>query len=159
SVKRNSRANVSLNSYFGGGFYREQLNLDNLSKSERTSSSVGLSVPVGVTGTIGGIGKDNWSLSLFVPILDLGIFTAYRIDQQNAGQTADLPDLNFSNLIAPGGFLIVNIPKSPFSISGGAQFGPQLREATVNGNAELTSAWPYGLTATIDVPIFNLFNR
>jgi len=159
SVKRNSRVNVSLNSYFGGGFYREQLNLSSLTKEERTSGSVGLSVPVGVTGTVGGLGKNNWSVSLFMPILDLGIFTAYRIDQQNAGQSADLPDLNFGNLIAPGGFLIVNIPKSPFSISGGAQFGPQLRETTVNGTAELTSAWRYGVTATIDVPIFNLFNR
>lgn len=159
SVKRTSKWNLALNAYFGGGYYRETLNTDALPKEEQTSGSIGLSVPVGLTLTRGSIGLKNWSYSLFMPILDLGVVTAFRIDEQNENRSGDLPELSFSNLIAPGAYFIVNVPKSPFSISAGAQFGPQVRTITVNGADIQSSAWRYGVTATIDVPIFNLFNR
>ncbi|MEM8523793.1 MAG: hypothetical protein AAGG68_04075 [Bacteroidota bacterium] len=159
SVKRSAKFNVALNSYFGGGFYQETLT-NSLIQQNAQSGSVGLAVPVGITASVGGLGKSgNWSYSLFVPILDIGAVTAYRIDQQNVGANGNLPELTFGNLIAPGGYLILNFPKSPFSISAGAQFGPQTRKITINGADLTSSAWRYGLTATIDVPIFNLFNR
>lgn len=159
SVKRTSDFNISFNSYFGGGFYRETLQTDELTDEVRRSGSIGLSVPVGFTLTKGGIGLKNWSFSAFVPILDLGVVTAYRIDADNAGISNNLPELSFSNLIAPGAYFIVNLPRSPFSLAAGVQFGPQLRKITVNGAETTASAWRYGLTGTIDVPIFNLFNR
>jgi hypothetical protein len=159
SVKRTSDFNISFNSYFGGGFYQETLQTDELTDEVRRSGSIGLSVPVGFTLTRGGIGLKNWSFSAFVPILDLGVVTAYRIDADNAGISNNLPELSFSNLIAPGAYFIVNLPRSPFSLAAGVQFGPQLRKITVNGAETTASAWRYGLTGTIDVPIFNLFNR
>lgn len=159
SVKRTSQFNISLNGYFGGGVYREVLNRRDTTGGSRTGTTVGLSVPVGFTATIGGIGPKNWSYSLFVPILDLGVVTSYRIDARNEGQSDELPELTFGNLIAPGAYFIVNIPRSPFSIAAGAQLGPQLRKITLNGAETKASAWRYGITATIDVPIFNLYNR
>ncbi|MEM1327316.1 MAG: hypothetical protein AAGI23_15240 [Bacteroidota bacterium] len=159
SVKRTAKFNVALNSYFGGGAYQETLTAPQVTQNQQ-SSSVGLAVPVGVTASLGGLGKNgNWSYSLFVPVLDIGAVTAYRIDQQNVGGSGNLPELTFGNLIAPGGYLIVNLPKSPFSISAGAQFGPQARQITVNGLDLNSSAWRYGATFTIDVPVFNFFNR
>ncbi|MEM6696890.1 MAG: hypothetical protein AAF599_00740 [Bacteroidota bacterium] len=159
TVKRSSNFNVAVNGYFGGGYYRETLTAQQVEQNKQ-SGSVGLAVPVGITTSVGGLGKnDNWSFSLFIPVLDIGAVTTYRIDQQNIGASGNLPELTFGNLIAPGGYLIVNFPKSPFSISGGAQFGPQARTITVNGVDLQSSAWRYGVTATIDVPIFNLFNR
>lgn len=159
TVKRSSNFNVAVNGYFGGGYYRETLTAPQVQQNKQ-SGSVGLAVPVGITMSIGGLGKnDNWSFSFFVPVLDIGAVTTYRIDQQNIGASGNLPELTFGNLIAPGGYLIINLPKSPFSISGGAQFGPQVRTITINGADLTSSAWRYGVTATIDVPIFNLFNR
>ncbi|MEM8526115.1 MAG: hypothetical protein AAGG68_15860 [Bacteroidota bacterium] len=159
TVKRSSNFNVAVNGYFGGGYYRETLTAQQVEQNKQ-SGSAGLAVPVGITTSVGGLGKnDNWSFSLFIPVLDIGAVTTYRIDQQNIGASGNLPELTFGNLIAPGGYLIINLPKSPFSISGGAQFGPQARTITVNGVDLQSSAWRYGFTATIDVPIFNLFNR
>lgn len=159
SLKRNARMNVSVNGYFGLGFHRETLLSDSIASNLRQSGTIGLSVPVGITFSMGQfqIGKRTQSFSLFVPVLDLGAVTSYRIDQK--GLSSELPKLTFGNLVAPGAYLLWNIPKSPFTIGGGAQFGPQLRQITVDGAQTSSSAWRYGLTASVDVPIFNLYTQ
>lgn len=121
-------------------------------------NTVGLSVPVGVSAGLGALGKNNnWSMSLFVPILDIGGVTAFRLGDD--GLAGELPELNFSNLISPGGYLMFNLPKSPFSIGVGAQYGPQVRKVTIDEAEISSSTWRVGITTSIDVPIFNLFNR
>ncbi len=55
--------------------------------------------------------------------------------------------------------LVVFTSKSPFSIGFGAQYGPQVRKITINETELNSSAWKFGITASIDVPIFNLFSR
>jgi hypothetical protein len=39
------------------------------------------------------------------------------------------------------------------------QFGPQLRKITLDGKELSTAALRFGLTAAIDVPIFNLWTQ
>jgi hypothetical protein len=159
SVKRNSSFNVSVNGYFGAGVHRETLTNSAVTGSPE-GTTIGLSVPVGVAASLGGLGRNkNWSYSLFVPLLDIGAVTAYRIDQHNAGASGNLPELTFGNLLAPGGYFMVNLPRSPFSLGLGAQFGPQTRQITIDGAEISSSAWRAGLTFAIDVPILNLFNR
>lgn len=159
SLKRNARLNVGVNGYFGLGFHRETLTSDSLAGNLRKSGAFGLSVPVGIALSMGQlqIGKREQSFSLFIPVLDLGAVTTYRINQKDL--PSDLPKLSFGNLISPGAYLLWNIRKSPFTIGGGAQFGPQLRQVTVDGKKISSSAWRYGLTFAIDVPIFNLFTQ
>lgn len=158
SVKRKSSFNVALNGYFGAGFHNEILTSSAIPDDQQRSSTFGLSVPIGLTASIGGLGKsENWSYSLFLPIIDVGAITAYRLNQGNT--QSDLPELSFSNLIAPGAYVLVNFPKSPFTVGAGAQFGPQARKITINGLEQSSGAWRYGIVATIDVPIFNLFSR
>lgn len=159
SLKRNARLNVGVNGYFGLGFHRETLTSDSLAGNLRRSGAFGLSVPVGIALSMGQlqIGKREQSFSLFIPVLDLGAVTTYRINQKDL--PSDLPKLSFGNLISPGAYLLWNIRKSPFTIGGGAQFGPQLRQVTVDGKRISSSAWRYGLTFAIDVPIFNLFTQ
>ena len=158
SVKRKSTFNVALNAYFGAGFHREKLNNPLIPERERWGNTIGLSVPVGLTASLGALGeKENWSMSLFVPILDVGGITSFRLKED--GRTGELPELSFGNLISPGGYLMFNLPKSPFSIGLGAQYGPQVRKITVNEAEVSSSAWRVGITTSIDVPIFNLFNR
>ncbi|MEM1120052.1 MAG: hypothetical protein AAGJ18_06355 [Bacteroidota bacterium] len=158
SVKRKTDLNVAFNAYFGLGVHGERLTNALIPNNQKWGTTVGLSVPVGVSASLGAFGKNrNCGLSLFVPILDVGGVTAFRISDD--GSTGDLPELTFGNLISPGGYLMINLPKSPFSIGFGGQYGPQVRKITV-GETELnSSAWKIGVTASIDVPIFNLFSR
>ena len=158
SVKRKTDFNVSFNAYFGLGLHREKLNNALIPENQQTGNTVGLSVPIGISTSLGALGKNNnWGLSLFVPILDIGGVTAFRLSDD--GATSELPELTFSNLISPGGYLMLNLPKSPFSIGVGAQYGPQVRKVTINETELNSSAWKMGITASIDVPIFNLFSR
>jgi hypothetical protein len=159
SLKRNARLNVGVNGYFGLGFHRETLTADSLAGNLRQSGAIGLSVPVGIAFSMGQlqIGRREQSFSLFIPVLDLGAVTTYRLNQKDL--PSELPKLSFGNLISPGAYLLWNIPKSPFTIGGGAQFGPQLRQISVDGKRISSSAWKYGLTCAIDVPIFNLYTQ
>lgn len=163
SIKRNSPFNISVNSYLGLGGHREFLTEDAIPDDQRAGTTFGLSLPVGVAfswaSRDAAFNRKKWkrlSYSLFLPVIDLGAITAYRIDQNNVN--AAMPELNFGNIIAPGAYFMVNFPRSPFTLGAGWQLGPQLRKITVDNNTEITSrAWRIGLTATIDVPIFNIF--
>lgn len=159
SIKRNARLHLGVNGYFGLGFHHETLTADSLSDKARGSCTIGLSVPVGISVSMGQwrIGKKENSFSLFLPVLDLGAVTSYRLNQQKA--PSELPELSFGNIVSPGAYLLWNIRRSPFTIGGGAQFGPQLRKITVDGKQISSSAWRYGLTCSIDVPIFNLYTQ
>ena len=104
------------------------------------------------------------SYTFFISVLDVGAVTAFRIDQSNKNNgnvnynTNFLPELKFDNLISPGAFLFLNAPRSPFSFGVGAQYGPQLRSISVDGQADITnsSSWRFVFNIGVDVPIFNL---
>ena len=154
SLKRNSKFNVSVNSYLGAGFHFEKLNADNISNP--WAPSYGLSVPIGVAASWGSLlKKSKWSCSIFVPILDIGAVTSYRIDQQ--AQETPFPDLSLKNFIAPGGYFMVNFPKSPFTVGAGIQFGPQARKITEGMVEKRSGAFRAGIIATFDLPFFNIF--
>lgn len=163
SIKRNAPFNISVNSYLGLGGHREFLTDNTIPDEKRAAFTFGLSVPVGVAfswaNRDAAFNRKKWkrlSYSVFIPVIDLGAVTAYRIDQKNVN--AAMPELNFGNIIAPGAYFMVNFPRSPFTLGAGWQWGPQLRKITVDNNTEITSrAWRIGVTATIDVPIFNIF--
>lgn len=158
SVKRNTYMNLDLNGYFGATYFRETLNADAIPDEYSQKGGVGLSVPVGITFSMGQLGrKKRHSFSLFFPVIDLGAVTAFRLQEENL--QSELPELSFKNLITPGAYLMYNVPKSPFTIGVGGQVGPQLRKVTVNGNELSTSAYRFGVTASIDVPIFNFYSR
>jgi hypothetical protein len=96
------------------------------------------------------------SYSALFSILDLGAIAAFRLGD-NAAE--DLPELKFENLVAPGGFLLANFPKSPFSLGFGGQYGPRTRKITFNGIESRSSAWRWLIFAGIDVPIFNFVTK
>jgi hypothetical protein len=158
SVKRTSKANVGINSYLGVGAFRETLNTDVLEPSQRSGMAFGLSLPIGVSFSSGQHGRHGrQSFTLFTPIFDLGAVTTYRLN--STGITSDLPKLTIGNIIAPGVYGLWNIPRSPFTLGVGAQYGPQLRKVTYN-NTEITpSAWRIGATFSVDVPLFNVYTK
>lgn len=158
SVKRHTWFNADLNAYLGLGGYWETLRADNLPSDQKHSTALGLSVPIGLSFSMGQVpmGRKRQAFSLFVPILDLGAVTTYRINQD---PPSELPRLSVSNLFAPGAYVLWNIQKSPFSLGAGFQLGPQLRKITLDGQLVNASAWRYGLTFAIDVPVFNLHTQ
>ena len=155
-LKRDLGGNLSLNSYIGMGLGLDWLR-DAPNEIDNPKLTTGLSVPIGLSAS-SKLGTDmRGSFTLFVPILDIGAVTSFRID--NNSRTNDLPELSFENFIAPGAFIFYNFPNAPISIGSGWQYGPQLRKIEVNGVTEdFRSSRFMFLNVLVDVPIFNFAN-
>jgi hypothetical protein len=148
-TKRDDPLNLSLNGYFGGAFAREYPNA--AGADDFTVGS--LSVPIGVTLSFKLSEKDQGSFSLFLPVIDIGAVTSFRIEE---GGTR-YPELTLSNFIAPGVFLYRNMKNSPFYFGLGYQYGPNVREITVNGVLEKVNSSRFVFfNFGIDVPFFSL---
>jgi hypothetical protein len=158
--KRMNPFSIELNAYFGGTAGYERF-LDEGADSLNTQNglnSYGLFVPIGVAFSKRLGKKSNTSLSLFFPIIDLGALTAYRTDA-TAKNLESLPDLNFANVLSPGAHLMLNLPKSPFFIGAGVQYGPNVREIDIDGSFEPVRAIRYMLSFGVDVPVIPFFGN
>jgi|GEM_PF-6208460 len=151
-IKRESSFNLGLNTYLGLSLGRERL--------EATGTgaySVGLSLPVGISTSWRVSKERSSSMSFLLSVLDLGTMATFRLGDSQAEL---LPEVRWDNFIAPGGYLLYNFPKSPFSLGAGAQYGPRTRAITAaNGVETSTPAWRYGLFFGIDVPVFSFATR
>lgn len=151
-VKRESLINISLNAYTGPFFGGENL-LDTPSSSD-WGALIGITAPIGIAFSTGLSGAG--SVTLFTTFLDVGALVSYRFkDSKSTG----LPELTFKNMLAPGAYVIYGIPKTPLSIGGGVQYGPQVRKVNLNNVEEKTSAYRIGVFAGIDIPVLNFFNK
>ncbi len=157
--KRLRPFSVELNAYFGGTVGYERI-LDEPSgfENEEEINSYGLFVPVGVSISKRLGKKSNFSMSLFVPIIDLGALSAFRTDANEKNLEA-LPDLSFANVLAPGVHLMLNLPRSPFFIGTGIQYGPNVREIDLNGEFQTLKSLRYMLTFGVDVPILPFYGN
>jgi hypothetical protein len=106
------------------------------------------------------IGKNGGgSLGLYLPLIDVGALAAFRLNDNAA---ADLPKLSWSNILAPGAYLVWGFSKkSPYSLSMGGQVGPGLRKFSRMNGAEISDRQGYrlGLSLAIDIPVVPLFMR
>ena len=157
-IKRINRTDISINAYMGLGAGAEQL-LDNTQgDGDDWAPLATLSVPIGLAYSHKFKPTSKLSYTFFVPILDLGAVTSFRIDNNN--KVSSLPELSFSNIIAPGGFILANVENTPFTFGIGAQYGPQLRKINTINNVDIeSSAWRTMMLFSVDVPVFNLFTR
>jgi hypothetical protein len=157
-TKRQNTTDVSINAYMGLGLGTEQFTDDIPGLGRAWGGLATLSVPVGLAYSHKFNLESKWSYTFFVPILDLGAVTSFRIDNEEA--TNSLPELSFQNVIAPGGFILANRDRTPFTFGAGIQYGPQVREITSVDNATIkASAWRAMLLFAVDVPVFNIFTR
>lgn len=146
--KYHGRFSVALNAYMGIALGREYLG------SAMEAKDVGaLAAPVGLSCTLG-LGKGG-GVGLFVPMIDVGAVTAYRFDDELAG---DLPELSWNNILSPGLYIVYNAPgKWPFAFGYGAQLGPGLRKVTETKDGvalELEkNGWRHGIFLAVDIPI------
>lgn len=150
-IKRKSPLSVSINSYFGATFGREAWSGDVLDKQENFFS-LAPTMPIGITLS-GLLGKKQRSYSLFISFLDVGSLLTYQPQSVKAVET----DLTFKNMFKPGVQLHRNIPKSPFYLGIGWQYGPQYVE--VNKEQEIIGANRFFLGFGVDVPLKTLYQK
>jgi hypothetical protein len=137
---------LTINSYVGVGAGIEVVSQ---TTGSVRSGYAAPALPVGVEASWA-IPKISSSLSLFLPIIDLGAIASSRFKESAAVQQE--PQLGFAQVLAPGAFVVLGISSSiPLSVGGGYQQVPRLR-ATAEG--QKTAKRPLALFIAVDLPLF-----
>jgi hypothetical protein len=160
-IKRETKFNISLNSYVGLFTGYEQIR--GFDTSGFKLNSYGISAPIGIAISRGhsvffiGTGKSGWSTSAFVSLVDIGAVAAFRIKDDS---TSQVPTIQLQDIISPGIFLSIGIPRCPVSVNFGVQMGPNLRTVTSAVNDYANSIYlRYSLSLVVDIPIFNFYSK
>jgi hypothetical protein len=158
-IKKHYPFNMCIGSYVGLNTSLEIL--DNLDSEDKTGWSIGVSAPIGIAFSWplqNKKGKSPGSFSIFMSVLDLGAFTAYRFT--NNETVKELPELRMDNLFAPGGAMVFGFPKFPGAFSVFMQRGPSLRKVTSDAYTfNETTGWKIGISLSVDIPLFNLYTK
>lgn len=158
-IKRNNRFNLAVNAY-GGGFGALEWSVVDEKPTQR-SFSWGATAPVGISFSWGCsrgrdvMKRDGSSNGGFVSLIDVGGIFAFRLKDG----ASTLPELSWSNLIAPGLHYVHGFRNSPLSLAIGAQYGPGLRKIEIESAVTDVSAWRAGVSLTADIPLFNLSTK
>jgi hypothetical protein len=161
SIKRKSDFNVSLNSYVGIFTGYEQIKgVDNTF----CFNSYGIAAPVGVSISRGhsilflGTGNKNsgWASSLFLSIIDVGALASFRFSNDS---TETVPNIELKDIVSPGVFYSLGIPKSPLSVNVGYQVGPILRKVTATTTDYQQSYGRFSISFCVDIPLLNFYTR
>ena len=153
SKKKHASFDISINSYMGLSGGSETLITDSTSY---TASYVSPATPIGISISKG-FGRGG-SVSLFIPIIDVGALATYRLNDNDFG---DLPELTFGNVFSPGGYLVYGMGGDiPIAIGFGAQMGPNLRKVS-NSQFDVTEARGFrmGVFLAVDIPIFSIYSK
>ncbi len=152
-VKRQLPFTAGVNAYVGGLFGQETLS-GNAKASETTFNTLAPTMPVGISFSFL-LGKkyaaNRPSFSLFFSVIDLGSLATFNLSEDLAGDN----QLTFRNVLKPGFQLQWNIPKSPFYLGTGYQFGPHYRQ--FDGELLEQRSWRYFVSFGIDIVIKRLY--
>lgn len=164
-IKRVSDFNVSLNAYVGLFLGAEKIK--DLDSGNAKINVFGVTAPIGVSTSWGHrllFFKTNaeWSTSIFVSLVDLGAVAAFRFKDDS---TAQVPTIQLKDIVSPGIFLSIGIPKWPLSVNFGAQMGPNLRKVNNNDPTKPSNDysnktyWRYSVSVCVDIPLLNFYTR
>ncbi|MBA4053588.1 MAG: hypothetical protein C0490_02650 [Marivirga sp.] len=181
-IKRETSFNVSLNAYVGPYVGREKIQ----GVEKDFQSTYGLSAPIGVSVSTGHSvffipgsqlrwqeGKGGWSTSLFISLIDIGALASFRFTENTISQTPDdtvkvnqIAKIELKNIISPGVFLSIGIPRCPLSINGGFQVSPNLRSVNITSGGSTTTnelsektCVRWSLSLVVDIPILNFYTK
>jgi len=149
SFKKNYSNNIALNAYLG-------VNAGNWPKDKSPSvtwnGDFRLTAPIGITWTPCSFGKGG-SLSLFVPLLDIGAMVDYQLKKDSTSQEIN-QKIYLANIFSPGGYLVYGMAGNiPISIGFGGQYGPGLIKL---GDNLWNPSWRWNFFIAVDIPILNL---
>ncbi|WP_243348685.1 hypothetical protein [Parabacteroides sp. FAFU027] len=166
-VKRESNFNVSLNAYCGGYWGYEKIkDVDNGHREVnfrfKNWNSYGISAPIGFAASMGHSfpfgSKARMSSSIFFSVIDIGTLAAFRFDTSN-DSVGLAPKIQLKDIISPGIFYSIGLPKCPISINVGYQVGPLLRKVTSTQNEYNNKYSRFSVSLCVDIPILNLYNK
>ena len=172
-IKKSTSVSIFLNSYLGGSGYWEDIQPVHDVNEGGKEFAFAIHAPIGPEISFGSeklkkVGFASWSI--FVPIIDLGALTAFRMDDGNS--EFDVPSLTLDNIIVTGGFFVLGVNKAPISLGVGVQKGPQLRQigtqqVASEGDPQMTETipilsevdWNIKFFISVDIPIFKLYAK
>lgn len=151
-VKKQTAWSAALNAYTGLAGGQEHL----LDVGLAPAGFAAVAAPVGITVSKG-LGNAG-SLSLLIPVIDVGALVAFRFKDDRADL---LPKLSWSNIVAPGAYLAYGFFNNiPVSVGLGAQIGPNLRAIDPGLPTAVTAkGWRWGGFLSVDIPLFNLYSK
>ena len=157
-VKRESRFNASINGYLGLYAANEYLP----ASTQKNGFSAGVFAPVGVAFSFGG-GNDSQpkksiSHSFLLSVVDVGALASFRFNDSNTSVSSSI---QLKDIVAPGFYYILGLPRSPISLGLGAQLGPNLREVDPSGSPNINTDYYIrtGGFIAVDIPFLTLSNR
>jgi hypothetical protein len=103
--------------------------------------------------------RTGWTLTVTASIVDLGAPVSYRLFHSK--DTTIGQSFKWSQLISPGLHIAVALPGSPFTVSTGIQYTPQLRKYQEAGkpNEQQFNTTRVYLGLMFDLPLFNFWER
>jgi hypothetical protein len=172
-IKREAPFNVSLNAYCGLFLGYERITgIDPCwSLKYRAYNSFGITAPIGIALSRGhsvffiGTGKKGWtnnsksagwSSSVFISVIDIGAITAFRFTDDSTQQA---PTILLEDIISPGIFFSLGIPRTPLSVNMGWQMGPLLREITAKTTTYKNNYTRISISLCVDIPILNFYSK
>lgn len=157
-ITRVSPFSFCICSYAGVAGGREILTTQEKLKDKKARWNLSPAAPVGVSFSIGRgtFDKPGPSLSLFIPIIDVGAPFSWRLGGADKG----IPELSWKNIFAPGAYIMFGIKNSPISIGAGIQYGPQLRKIYGENDTSIeSSAFRVQMLLGFEIPIFNIYAK
>ncbi|MBO9204293.1 MULTISPECIES: hypothetical protein [Niastella] len=155
-IKRETPFNISLNAY--GGLFLGHESIAGI-KNKKWINSYGITAPIGVAFSTS---SHHLSYSLFLSVVDIGAVAAFRFADT---LTSKVPVIELKNIVSPGAFFSLGLPRSPVSINLGAQMGPNLRKvyAPTDGKQSNDYAnqtyWRFSVSVCVDIPVLNFYTR
>lgn len=157
SIKRKTKSNLSITTLPG---LLPAMELTWKNKVAYPGFSFAFTAPVGFNQVWGGC--KNWSHGVFLSVIDLGALTRLHLSNEvstDTTSTAVLPDFKFSNILAPGLYYTLGLPKLPITFVLGAQYGPGLREVNRDGSTKIYESMRFGIGVVLDIPLLNLYTK
>jgi hypothetical protein len=151
-LKKHSEVSLGLNAYPGLGLRIDPTGSDNSAKS-----SFFIPASVGFTANAGfaRIG----SLSIYLPIIDIGALFAFRFKD---GETSIQPKLVWENIISPGGYLVYGFGRDlPISVGVGGQVAPSLKKVLPDGSVLFDNRREFrpNIFLSMDIPITHFYTK
>jgi hypothetical protein len=166
AVKRRAAFSISLNAYPGlyvGNEILARKAADSLGIA-RSSFTSGVTAPMGLAFTWGNLGgfsnheKRRQSLSVFIPIVDIGAVLSYRWANDRA---RGLPQaVEWAQVLSTGIHVSYGWNGLPIATSVGWQLAPKLRQLGAVGNSNNNeNVHRFFVATTVDITIFNLYKK
>ena len=164
-IKKYTQCNFSVQSYLGA-FY----STSNDETSFGTwSDRFGVTAPIGLSLTPGFLSMKKYgSVSLFVPLFDLGAIVDYKlkIDSVSTGSGSSAVvskdyTVELGQIFSPGVFVVYGFfADLPLALGFGAQYGPGLSKIESDGTTVVGNpSWRWNFFLAVDLPMLTIKNK